>query len=333
MENAVDTMKESPVTTTPQEKRVTVKGLLEEGSIRKRFEEVLGKKAPGFISSIISAVNSNRKLLEADPMSVVQAAAVAASLDLPINPSLGFAHIVPYSGQAQFQMGWRGFVQLGMRTGQYKTINVTSVKEGELVSHNKFTGEMIFDESKKTSDKIVGYAAYFRLLNGFEKFLYMTVEETEAHGKKYSKTYNMATGMWKKDAEAMSLKTVLKMLLSKYGILSIDMQAAIQADQAVVTTSGEYVYADAPDVVEMPETNSLKEKLQNRQRVADKAEADSHVCVGDPPDLSVIIELAPGPCPDNPETTYTIEHCAACAKRIGCPIFIPGTAPDTKAGV
>lgn len=316
-ENAVyNPMSQAPVATVP-EKRVTVKSLLEEGSIRKRFEDVLGKKAPGFISSIISAVSANKKLLEADPMSVVQAAAVAASLDLPVNPSLGFAHIVPYGGQAQFQAGWRGLVQLAMRTGQYKTINVTAVNEGELVSHNKFTGEMVFDGDKKVSDKVIGHVAYFRLMNGFEKFLYMTVEETEAHGKKYSKTFSMASGKWKTDFEAMSLKTVLKMLLSKYGILSIDMQAAMQADQAVVTTSGEYVYADAPEVVEMPEASTLKEKLKNRQARNEDA----------------VVELAPAPCPDDPETTYTVEHCAACAKRIGCPIYIPGTAPDTKAGV
>ncbi len=303
-----ENMMEAPVATTPAVKREGLKDLLNEPNIRRRFEDVLGKKAPGFISSIISAVSTNSKLREANPMSVVQAAAIAASLDLPINPSLGFAHIVPYSGQAQFQMGWRGFVQLGMRTGQYKTINVAAVKEGELVSHNKFTGEMIFDESKKISDKVVGHVAYFRLLNGFEKFFYMTVEEAEAHGKKYSKTYGLATGKWKTDFEAMSMKTVLKMLLSKYGILSIDMQAAIQADQAVVTSTGDFAYDDNPEKESEDSAAALKDKLKAKKPV-DKT-------VENPPD-----GLAPGPCPDHPETTYTVAFCAACEKRLGCPVF------------
>lgn len=159
----------------------------------------------------------------------------------------------------------KGFVQLAMRTGLYKTVNVTSVCEGELVRHDKFTGEMEFDSSKKTSDKVVGFVAYFRLMNGFEKFRYMTAEETAAHGKKYSASFGFATGKWKTDFEAMSMKTVLKMLLSKYGILSIEMQTAIQADQAVVTPTGDYVYEDNPETTEaevIDASASLKEKIK-----------------------------------------------------------------------
>jgi recombination protein RecT len=161
---------------------------LNRDEIRKRFEQVLGKKAAGFMSSIISAVNTNDELRKADPMTIIAAAAVAASLDLPINPSLGFAHIVPYGGKAQFQMGWRGFVQLGMRSGQYKTINTCQVYEGELLESNRFTGEMFFDERKRTSDRVIGYVAYFKLINGYEKYLYMTVDQVTAHGKQYSRS-------------------------------------------------------------------------------------------------------------------------------------------------
>ena len=217
---------------------------MKQDSIKRRFEDVLGKKAAGFMSSIISATSANKELKKADPISIVSAAAVAAALDLPINPSLGFAHIVPYSGQAQFQMGWRGFVQLGMRTGQYKTINAAVVREGELVSSNKFTGEMVFDETKRTSDKIIGYVAYFRLLNGFEKWFYMTMDEVRAHGKKYSKSFESGGGRWKNDFDLMALKTVLKMLMSKYGVLSIEMQTAFQADQAIVKEDGGFEYPD-----------------------------------------------------------------------------------------
>jgi recombination protein RecT len=229
-----------------QKKPDAISALLSQDVVKARFEQVLGKKAPGFMSSIISAVNSNSELKKADPMSVVAAAAVAASLDLPINPSLGFAHIVPYSGKAQFQMGWRGFVQLGMRSGQYKTINVCPVHEGELVESNPFTGEMVFDEKKRTADKIIGYVAYFKLMNGFEKYLYMTEDQVTAHGKKYSKSYENKNSMWQKDSQPMKLKTVLKMLLSKFGILSIEMQNAVQYDQATIKTidGGAYEYID-----------------------------------------------------------------------------------------
>lgn len=252
------------------QKRDAIQGLLSQESIKARFETVLGKKAPGFISSIISAVNSNKKLKDANPLTVISAAAVAASLDLPINQSLGFAHIVPYGGQAQFQIGWRGLVQLAMRTGQYKTINVSPVHEGELISHNPFTGEIEFDVGSRTSDTIIGYVAYFRLINGFEKYHYMTVEECRAHGKRYSKFFEGKDAKWQTDFDAMSMKTALKMLLSKYGILSIEMQTAVMADQAVVKDNGEYEYADNPehnDEGEARQTGAmaLKAKLKAKQ--------------------------------------------------------------------
>jgi recombination protein RecT len=235
-----------------QSQPLTLAALLGQESIKSRFESVLGKKAAGFMSSIISAVNANPELKKADQMSVVAAAAVAASLDLPINPSLGFAHLVPYKRDgvpiAQFQMGWRGFVQLGMRSGQYRTLNVCEVYEGELITGNRFTGEMHFDEKQRTSDKIIGYVAYFKLLNGFEKYLYMTVEQAKAHGKRYSKSFDHKSGKWQTDFDAMSMKTVIKMLLSKFGILSIEMQNAVQVDQAVIKTmDGKYEYVDNPE--------------------------------------------------------------------------------------
>ena len=161
--------------------------MLGNDNVKTRFQEILGKKAPGFISSILSVANSNTLLQKADPKTVMNSAVIAATLDLPINPNLGFAYIVPFGGQAQFQLGYKGFVQLAMRSGQYKTINVREVYEGEIVSENRFTGEYEFGTPK--SDKVVGYMAYFKLLNGFEKYLYMSKEELEKHGKKYSQTY------------------------------------------------------------------------------------------------------------------------------------------------
>lgn len=223
-----------------------LRDLLGSGNIKPRFQDMLGTKAAGFISSIISVVNSSQDLKDCDPMSVIAAAAIAASLDLPINPSLSFAHIVPYSGRAQFQMGWRGFVQLGMRTGQYKTMNISVVYDGELKNYNRITGEMEFNLAGKKSDKIIGYVAYFKLLNGFEKYYYMTTEQVKNHGKQYSKVFTHPKGRWVLDFDAMALKTVIKMLLSKYGIMSIDMQKAVTHDQGVIQKDGKVEYIDVP---------------------------------------------------------------------------------------
>jgi recombination protein RecT len=210
-----------------------LKFLLSEQSIKARFEDVLGKRAPAFLSSIVSATSANRALAECDPMSVISAAMIAASMDLPINPSLGFAHIVPYKGVAQFQIGYKGFIQLAMRSGQYKTINLTPVREGELKRWDRFTGEMVFDATA-TSDVVVGYLLYFKLLNGFEKYFYMTREEIMAHGKEYSASFKKGFGMWVDDFDAMALKTVAKLGLSKFGILSVEMQKAVHFDQGAV---------------------------------------------------------------------------------------------------
>lgn len=209
-----------------------LKSMLQDVSVKKRFEEILGKKAPGFISSMLSVTNGNTQLKAADPMTIISAGAIAAALDLPVDPNLGFAYIVPYSGKAQFQMGYKGYIQLAMRTGQYRTINACEVYDGEILKINRFTGEIEFGE--KTSEKIVGYLAFFRLLNGFEKYLYMTVEEITAHAQKYSKSYNSSNSRWKQDFHSMAIKTVIKRLLSKYGILSIEMQTGLVADQAVI---------------------------------------------------------------------------------------------------
>jgi len=230
--------------------------LLSAPSVKGRFEEVLGKRAPAFLSSILSVTNGNPLLRNADPMSIVAAAAVAASLDLPVNPNLGFAALVPYKDKgrpvAQFQMMVRGYVQLAIRTAFYQTMNVSPVYEGELASYNRITGDVRFDAEGKQSEAIVGYAAYFRLLNGFEKYLYMDVDAIRAHGKRYSKSYDNPQGKWKTDFEAMAAKTVLKQLLARWGILSIQMQTALMADQAVLRelpSSGEagYEYPDNPE--------------------------------------------------------------------------------------
>ena len=215
----------------PEENRLEV--LINKDSVKKRFDEVLGKKAALFISSVISATKSNDKLAEAEPMSVISSALVAASLDLPINSNLGFAHIVPYGKSAQFQMGWKGFVQLAVRSGQYHKLNPFVVYEGQLVKWDKFKDEMEFRD-EKTSDKVWGYVLYFRLTSGFEKYFVMTADEMEKHAKRYSQAYKSGFGPWKTDFDAMGLKTVTKLGLSKFGVLSIEMNKAVSLDEGVI---------------------------------------------------------------------------------------------------
>ena len=228
----------------------TLTGMLANVNVKKRFEDMLGAKAAGFTSSILTVVNGNHALQSCDPKTILSAANIAATLDLPINPNLGFAALVPYKTKidgkfvdvCQFQMMQKGFVQLAMRTGQYKVINASEVYEGELVSRNRITGEMTFDFNARTSEKIIGYCSYMKMVNGYEKYFYMTVEEIEKHAKKYSKTYQKGYGKWKDDFHAMAMKTVIKLLISKWGIMSIDMvqmQTALQADQSVIKETEE----------------------------------------------------------------------------------------------
>jgi recombination protein RecT len=240
--------------------------LVKKDTIKNRFNEVLGKKANTFISSLISATKSNKALGECEPMSVISSALQAASLDLPIDNSLGFAHIIPYGGVAQFQLGWKAFVQLAMRSGQYKTIHPSVIYDGQIKKHNSFTGEMEFQE-QKNSNNAIGFLLYFKLLNGFEKFFYMTKDEVEAHAKRYSQMYKMGKGFWKTDFDSMALKTVIKLGLSKFGILSIDMQKAIKSDEGIIDAeTGEVTaFPDKPQeevAVSQPKSSRLEEALE-----------------------------------------------------------------------
>ena len=225
-------LKKNNITAVKEAK--TVKGMLETTAVKKRFEEMLGKKAAGFISSIIAVTNSSNYLMKADPATVIGAAAQAAMLDLPINQSLGFAYIVPYKGAAQFQLGYKGYIQLAQRTNQYSDIGSNTVYEGELEYENRLLNKFKFGE--RTSDKVIGYLAYFKLTNGFEKMLFMTLDEMQAHAKKYAQNYKGGTDKWGlADFDVMAEKTVLKRLLSKYGPLSIE---SVQMSQALANDGG-----------------------------------------------------------------------------------------------
>jgi recombination protein RecT len=231
-----------------QNKQTTVKDLLSQAGIKKRFEEILGEKAPGFISSVLNVVNGNTLFANCNPNSIIMSAAVAATLDLPINPNLGFAYIIPYGGQAQFQIGYKGFFQLAMRTGQYKKINVAEVRAGQLKSFNLLTEEIEIDFSVEGGE-VIGFVGYMKMVNGFEKTVYWNVGKMIAHAKKFSKSYGKTSSPWTTNFNEMATKTLIKYMLSKFGILSIEtlsLQNAVKVDQAVINDdNGETVtYVD-----------------------------------------------------------------------------------------
>lgn len=235
---------------TPQS--LGLKGMLYAPTMKKKFEEIQGKRAPQFITSLLNIYSNDSYLQKADPMSIVTSAMVAATLDLPIDKNLGYAWIVPYydkklGGQAaQFQLGYKGYIQLALRTGQYKAINVIEVREGELIKWNRLTEELKLDLDATESDEVIGFCGYFRLINGFEKTVYWTKAEIEAHKKKFSKS----DFGWKNDWDAMAKKTVLRNLLSKWGILSIDMQTAVTSDEADLQELKDVTDISEQDIIE-----------------------------------------------------------------------------------
>ena len=216
----------------------TVSALLQNEKTKHRLDEILGKRSSTFATSILQIVNSNASLQKCDPQSILNAALVATTLDLPINNQLGLAYIVPYGAQATIQLGYRAYIQLAQRSGQFKTINVTEVKEGEISDNNRLTGEIVFEwnnTAERSKLATIGFVAYFELLNGYKHTLYMSKEEVDIHAKKYSQTFKkFGSGLWKDEYVSMGKKTVLKLLLSKFAPLSVEMQRAVIADQGVV---------------------------------------------------------------------------------------------------
>lgn len=229
------------------------------------LRSVLREKSSSFVNNMVALVANNKTLQVCKPASIMYVGLKATALGLPLDPNLGFAYAIPYKDNracetvAQFQMGYKGFIQLALRTGQFSTINATDIREGEIGSVNRLTGEITFnDVPDRAERKIVGYAAFFSLTNGFQKTLYMTVDEITAHAKKYSQAfkneYTRKNSKWTTDFDAMAIKTVIKLLLGKYAPLSIEMQElreAITADQAAFNDNGEIDYVDGIGVEEM----------------------------------------------------------------------------------
>ena len=228
---------------------MATKDFFSKPTVQQKLIELLGKNAQSFATSVLQVVNSNDTLKNADPQTVFSAACMAATLNLPINNNLGFAYIVPFRNneanrtEAQFQLGYKGFIQLAQRSGQFKRINACA-------TYSDDTKQTVYERltsllPKKPTGQITGYIAYFQLLNGYEAHLAMSIEELNAHSQKYSQTAKKGFGVWKNNFDAMAQKTVIKLLLSKQAPLSIDtpLATAVQADQAVIhDVDGEQVF-------------------------------------------------------------------------------------------
>lgn len=280
--------------------KVPVKELVRADAIKSKFDDVLGKRAPQFISSIVNIVNSNQDLKNVDQTSVISSALVAASLDLPINQNFGYMYLVPYKGMAQPQMGYKGYIQLAQRSGQYKRLNAISVYKDEFNGWNPLTEELDYTPKFRDRDKDehpIGYVGTFQLLNGFEKTVFWTRSMIDDHRQKFSKMSGKQkpSGVWATEFDAMALKTVLRNLIGKWGPMSVDMQTAfLDADEDTMdNASNEIKDINAaenneepatdvsqlvPDEVSDPSSKPVKKINANKK---EKAKPDSKDLVND----------------------------------------------------
>lgn len=258
-------------------RKQTIAGYLATEAVKQNVESVVGvKDSQRFISSVVSAVQTNPQLAECTNASILSSALIGHSLKLPQSPQLGFFYLVPYNNlkkvtdpqtgketkveikEAQFQLSYKGYIQLAMRSGQYRKINVTDVRQGELISYNPIIEEITFnvetDYNSRQNLPIIGYYAFIELTNGFFKFLYWDKERMEAHAQHYSasyrsdKKYNSKKSFWSTDFNQMACKTLIRQIISKWGIMSTEMQMAYDSDMSVIDENGNPQYIDnVPD--------------------------------------------------------------------------------------
>lgn len=255
---------QTPLAKQQKSVNAMMNSILDGEGMRKRFNDLLGERTPQFLSSVVSLVNADVNLQKAfyeAPLTVIQSALKAATFDLPIEPSLGYAYIVPFTNskklqdgswekrtEANFIIGYRGMIQLCLRTGAYSRIpDAVDVREGELVRYDRLTGDAEFkwieDEDAREKLPVIGYAGYFRLKNGAEKTIYMTVKQIEAHERKNRKGQYQSKG-WRDDFDAMARKTVIRRLCGKYGLMSIDYQTG---SRDMVNLAEAVMHGDFPE--------------------------------------------------------------------------------------
>ena len=240
-----------------RQQKTSLTAYLTNDAVKNQINNVIGgKNGSRFVSSIISAVQANPALQKCTNPSILSAALLGESLKLSPSPQLGQYYMVPFNNnkkgykEAQFQLGYKGYIQLAIRSGQYKKLNVLAIKEGELVRFDPLNEEievnLIDDEEAREETETIGYYAMFEYTNGFKKAMYWSKKKMEAHALKYSKGYQAKKGctFWEKDFDAMAYKTMLRQLISKWGIMSIDMLSAMDADMAVIHEDGTKDYVD-----------------------------------------------------------------------------------------
>lgn len=267
IQNAISNNTNQQVAPAQQSVNQLMNSMLDGEKLRGRFNELLGNRSAQFVSSLVSMVNASPELQQAfyeAPMTVIQAGLKAAAFDLPIDQNLGYAYIVPFKNskkdgagnwvskhEATFILGWKGMHQLALRTGAYKTINVVDIRDGELKSYNRLTEEadidFIEDDDVRESKPIIGYLGYYRLVNGAEKTIYMTIKQIENHEKKFRKGQFMGKG-WRDDFDAMARKTVYRKLIGKWGVMSIQYQSAQEGATLAQQMQDEYI-DNAPAMV------------------------------------------------------------------------------------
>lgn len=225
------------------------------------------KRAAKFVTAITSAVSANPQLQDCDASTILSAGLLGEGLNLSPSPQLGQYYLVPYNDSnnkrkvAQFQLGYKGYIQLAIRSGQYKKLNVLPIKQGELISFNPLEEEinvkLIDDEVKRENTETVGYYAMFEYVNGFKKAIYWSKAKMESHALKYSKGYQKKSGytFWEKDFDGMACKTMLRQLISKWGIMSIEMEKAITSDMAVLTADGNVEHVEYVENVDATVSN------------------------------------------------------------------------------
>lgn len=280
----------------PRTQKTGLTAYLTQDAVKDQINKVVGgKNGTRFISSIVSAVQATPALQECTNSSILSAALLGESLNLSPSPQLGQYYMVPYDNrskgakEAQFQLGYKGYIQLATRSGQYKKLNVLSIKEGELIRFDPLNEEievnLIQDDEQREAAPTIGYYAMFEYTNGFRKAMYWSRAKMEAHAKKYSPGYkrDLEKGtswtFWAKDFDAMAYKTMLRQLISKWGIMSIELQTAIDSDMAVIREDGsrDYVETVQPDVVEeaaVPQEENTAVQEENAAQETTDAAAD-----------------------------------------------------------
>lgn len=265
-----------------QNRRLGITAYLTQDAVKNQINQVIsGKNGTRFISSVVSAVNNNPALQECTNQSILSAALLGESLNLSPSPQLGQYYMVPFNDKnkgkvAQFQLGYKGYIQLAIRSGQYKKLNVLAIKEGELIRFDPLNEEievkLIEDEEAREQAPTIGYYAMFEYTNGFRKAMYWSRRKMEAHALKYSKGYQAKKGytFWEKDFDGMAYKTMLRQLISKWGIMSIDMVSAMDADMAVINEDGTKDYVDNDDsIIDMEPEQSQQEPIQDAEAPQD----------------------------------------------------------------